>query len=124
MFSIDTKQGEKAAIEANFCVLTLITQNSLSSTSGRVNNSRHFVSGSRDGIGNRRSGIDDVGPGLGLQSVLWAERERNSVNGTRDSILHLRPRFLVELSNENHLGFGMLQNVFGCFGSEGRVNLW
>mmetsp|Transcript_22077 Transcript_22077/g.54620 ORF Transcript_22077/g.54620 Transcript_22077/m.54620 type:complete len:516 (+) Transcript_22077:587-2134(+) len=94
----------------------------LSSTSGRVNNGRHFVLGSGDGTGNGRSGLDDIGPGLGMQSVRRTERERDSFDAAGDSFLHFRPRLLVELSDENHFGFGMLQNVTGRIGSEGGVN--
>ena len=101
----------------------MICSYSLSSTSGGVNNSGHFVLGSDDGGGDGGSGVDDIGPGLGVQSVRWAHRERDSIDGGRDSVLHFRPRLLIELSNENQLGFGMLNNVFGGLGGQGRVNL-
>ena len=95
----------------------------LSSTPTRVNDGRHFFSGSRDGHRNGRTRLDDVVPCLGRSRILGTERKRDRVNGTRDSILHFLPRFLVELSNKNHFGFGVLQNVTSCFGSKCWVDL-
>ena len=94
--------GEKKRNSSNFHLFVGFNQNLLSSTSGRVNNGRHFVLGSGDGSGNGRSGLDDIGPGLGMQSVRRTERERDSFDAAGDSFLHFRPRLLVELSDENH----------------------
>ena len=115
--------GEQKRNSSNFHLFVGFNQNLLSSTSGRVNNGRHFVLGSGDGSGNGRSGLDDIGPGLGMQSVRRTERERDSFDAAGDSFLHFRPRLLVELSDENHFGFGMLQNVTRRVGSKGGVNL-
>ena len=127
--SITNKAGPKLPsifIAANFTIFSVFLIqlfNSLSSTSGRVNNGRHFISCSNDGSGFGRSLLDDIGPGQGRSRILWTHRKCDRVKASGDTSFHYIPRFLVELSNENHFGFGMIQNVPSCFGSKGWINL-
>ena len=58
-----------------------------------------------------------------MQNIRRAHREGDSIHAARNSLLHLSPRLLVELSDEDELGFGMLQNVTGRFGSKSWVDL-
>mmetsp|Transcript_3755 Transcript_3755/g.8081 ORF Transcript_3755/g.8081 Transcript_3755/m.8081 type:complete len:223 (+) Transcript_3755:1343-2011(+) len=94
----------------------------LSSTSRRVNDGCHFIFSSLDWSRDGRTCRDHVVPLLGMQCVLWTEGKGHGVHSTGNACLHFLPRLLVELSNENHLGLRMLQNVASCFGSKCWVN--
>ena len=78
-----------------------------------------------DGLLHRFGLGDDVGPLLVLAAVVVLPRTEGEGHGGKvgtHSGLHLVPRVLVELADEEELGLRMLQNVLDGVARQGGIN--